>query len=275
MMGKILKGMMIFLIAAILIGAGLFVWARYLEPSLLIVREESMTAPVSQSTRIVFFSDTHFGKWYSPGNIDRVVEKINEQNPDVVIFGGDFFDIYARDKDEIDLEEFSQKLGLIEAPLGKYAVWGNHDYGAGASRIYQEMMEDGGFCVLKNEIQTIEECGITLYGLDDAVLSSPDTDAAFAGDGTDILICHEPDIADQMDLHNVELVLSGHSHGGQVSLPYLTERALPPWGRKYIKGSYPLENGMRYVSSGIGMTKLPFRFGNIPEIIVINLHPFI
>lgn len=64
-MGKILKGMMIFLIAVILIGAGLFVWARYLEPSLLIVREESMTAPVSQSTRIVFFSDTHFGKWYS------------------------------------------------------------------------------------------------------------------------------------------------------------------------------------------------------------------
>lgn len=60
-MGKILKGMMIFLIAVILIGAGLFVWARYLEPSLLIVREESMTAPVSQSTRIVFFSDTHFG----------------------------------------------------------------------------------------------------------------------------------------------------------------------------------------------------------------------
>ena len=136
-------------------------------------------------------------------------------------------------------------------------------------------MEDGGFCVLKNEVQTIEECGITLYSLDDAVLSSPDTDAVFAGDGTDILICHEPDIADQMDLHNVELVLSGHSHGGQVSLPYLTERALPPWGRKYIKGSYPLENGMRYVSSGIGMTKLPFRFGNIPEIIVINLHPFI
>ena len=274
-MGKILKGMIIFLITVILIGAGLFVWARYLEPSLLIVREESMTAPVSQSTRIVFFSDTHFGKWYSPGNIDRVVEKINEQNPDVVIFGGDFFDIYARDKEEIDLEEFSKKLGLIDAPLGKYAVWGNHDYGAGASRIYQEMMEDGGFCVLKNEVQTIEECGITLYGLDDAVLSSPDTDAVFAGDGTDILICHEPDIADQMDLHNVELVLSGHSHGGQVSLPYLTERALPPWGRKYIKGSYPLENGMRYVSSGIGMTKLPFRFGNIPEIIVINLHPFI
>ena len=110
-MGKILKGMMIFLIAVILIGAGLFVWARYLEPSFLIVREESMTAPVSQSTRIVFFSDTHFGKWYSPGNIDRVVEKINEQNPDVVIFGGDFFDIYARGKDRLIWRSFPKSLG--------------------------------------------------------------------------------------------------------------------------------------------------------------------
>lgn len=84
------------------------------------------------------------------------MEKINEQNPDVVIFGGGFFDIYARDKEEIDLEEFSQKLGLIEAPLGKYAVWGNHDYGAELP-VSTRRCGRRRFCVLKNEVQTIEE----------------------------------------------------------------------------------------------------------------------
>ena len=254
---------------------GILIWAGAVEPNLLSVKRIEYSLPVTQRVRVAFFSDTHFGKWYSEENLSRIAEKINEQNPDLVLFGGDFFDIYRRDCGQLSLDGIADALQSVKAPLGKYAVWGNHDYGGGAQKIYPSVMERGGFEILKNEGVTFPEQNLILYGLDDLIFGNPqkETPDSSGSSGARLLFCHEPDTADILPVDRADLILSGHSHGGQIFLPFFTQKILPPGAKNYRKGLYPREGGSVFVSSGIGMTKLPFRLFNLPEIVVIDLIP--
>lgn len=251
-----------------------FLWAGLVEPQMLIIRKSSIELPVSQEVRVVFFTDTHLGKWYAPENLQKICDKINDQQPDIVIFGGDFFDVYRRDTDILDLSQISEILKQIKAPLGKYAVWGNHDYGEGAEEIYPIVMQEGGFSLLKNSGILLQEQNLYLYGIDDLLFGRPQTDEMLlTQDTAKVLISHEPDTVDLLNEFQEGLMLSGHSHGGQIRLPVITQKILPPGARKYVKGYYQTEQGKLFVSSGIGMTKLPLRFGTPPEICVIDLNP--
>lgn len=132
-MKKLFRFFLILFAAAILVGG----YARFIEPNLLRVsRQKVSTAGKTEPLTAVFFTDTHFGSQYSPRNLAKIAEKINAQNPDLVFFGGDFFDAYWQDADLLDLDMIAEELSKIQAPLGKYAVWGNHDRGGGASRVY-------------------------------------------------------------------------------------------------------------------------------------------
>lgn len=269
---RLIKALLLLVLLAIAAGGGAFLWAYKIEPNRLIVREKTVEAAVDAPVKIVFWSDLHLGEWYTQEKLEQIVEKINAQQADLVIFGGDFFNHYAADQELLSLEEIAGELQKIEAPLGKYAVWGNHDYGGGSYAVYPEVMEAGGFVLLKNERIELPEQNLRLYGLDDLQWGDAQQ-GDFSGEWVDLLITHEPDAVDRFALDGAELAMAGHSHGGQVRLPVITEQVLPPGGKKYVWGWYEVERTRLLVSCGLGMTKLPLRFGCPPEIWAVEILP--
>ena len=255
-------------------------YSRYIEPERLIVKEITVETEMDiEECRIVFFTDTHFGALYDEKHIERIVEMINGLDADIVIFGGDLIDNYARDKGILDMEYFQEAFSRIEAKVGKYAVFGNHDYGGGAIRIYETFMNDCGFLVLDDEAVFLEEFNIEIIGFDDYLLGQSEEDFYhIQSDEFHLIVTHEPVISKLIEGSGENFILSGHTHGGQVSVPFITKKLLPNGSDQFVKGFYSM-NGMEtdastqmYVSSGIGLTKYPFRFFNIPEIIEINLN---
>lgn len=275
---KIVKRIALTLLLLAVLAAGLFCYARFIEPGLLTTTRWYTTVPEEVNTgKIVFFSDTHFGKLYAPSNLSRIVEAINAEEPDLVIFGGDFFDNYNRDQAMLDLPALQSQLKNIKAKYGKFAVFGNHDYGGGAVRVYEGLMNGGGFTVLKNANEWIEGLNLRIIGFDDILIGY--TDPALYNIRSEtftLIVAHEPDIAGQLSLPAGGMMLAGHSHGGQVWMPYFTQFALPKGATTYVKGNYPQvgvkQNLNLFVSSGIGTAGYPMRFLNVPEIVAVSLN---
>lgn len=254
-------------------------YSRYIEPERLVVKEITVETETDiEECRAVFFTDTHFGALYDEKHIERIVETINGLDADIVIFGGDLFDNYARDKEILDMEYLQEKLSGIEAKVGKYAVFGNHDYGGGAIRIYEDFMNNCGFHVLNDEVVFLEEFNIEIIGFDDYLLGQTEADFyPIQSKYFHLIAMHEPITSKLIKGSGENFLLSGHTHGGQVSVPYFTKKLLPNGSDQFVKGFYdvPAISAdtfiQMYVSSGIGLTKYPFRFLNVPEIIEINL----
>ena len=253
-------------------------YARYIEPKMLTEKNVSIESPYlshnADGLKIVVFGDTHFGEYYQLKDFDKVLEAIEKQKPDLVFFSGDLIDHYKTYTENVD--GISKKLSEIEAPLGKFAVFGNHDYGGGAENKYKSIMENGGFTVLKNEYYAFDDLGIAIIGIDDVVIGYGDPAVASWGrpDYFNIVLSHAPDVIDEVLDYNVDLMISSHTHGRQINIKYFDSYILPSHGKKYIKGLYPFENSRGsklYVNSGIGTTKLPFRFLSPPELTCITL----
>lgn len=264
----------------LLLAAGTAGYARFIEPNMLTTRHITTKAPETTSRfRIIFFTDTHFGTLYSSDNVAKIVEEINRQNPDIVLFGGDLFDNYARDRSSLDLELIQTQFRNIKAAYGKYAVFGNHDYGGGASRIYEDFMTQSEFTVLRGDSVYLDALDITIAGFDDYLLGSPTpSDYIFTDDSFHLLLSHEPVVSTQIEASGTNFLFAGHTHGGQVTIPGLTERIMPAGCGQFVKGLYSAEEIgsssqlTMYTSSGIGTTKYPVRFMNVPEIIVLDVN---
>ncbi len=254
-------------------------YSRYIEPERLVVKEITVETDMDiKECRVLFFTDTHFGMLYDEAHAEDIVEMINDRNADIVIFGGDLFDNYARDKEILDLEYLQKELSGIEAKARKYAVFGNHDYGGGAIRIYEEFMNDCGFLVLDDETVFLEQFNMEIIGFDDYLLGRTESDFyCIQGDSFHLMATHEPVISGFIEGSGEGFILSGHTHGGQISVPFFTKRLLPDGSGQFRKGFYEIQDigpegfAPMYVSSGIGLTKYPFRFFNVPEIIEVDL----
>lgn len=256
----------------------LYIYTTEIEPKLLRVIEhhisvEGENVPL-EDIKIVQFTDTHVGAFFEKEDMQKVIHKINELEPDIVVFTGDLVDHWGKYDEE---NELSELLKSIKAPLGKFAIYGNHDYGGGGYKIYKQFMENSGFNVLVDEVYTIElgkGKQLSIAGLDDALLGDPQIDKLMKQiDKNDynILLAHEPDIADEIPQNVIDIQLSGHSHGGQVELPGLTEKIVPTYAKNYIEGMYQISPRTKlYVNTGIGSTQVPFRLGNIPEITLLT-----
>lgn len=233
--------------------------------------------------RIAQFSDTHLGYFHSLRRFERLIEEIKALEADIVVFTGDLFD--GRAKPEGD-SAVVPLLARLKAPLGKFAVYGNHDFGRDKiTRTSGAFLSAGGFTVLVNDTRRIalpDGQAITISGLDDYVRGRPNPRAcmsALTEQGFHLLLCHEPDPVRNHLAYPIDLQLSGHSHGGQVALPVIGAIIRTPKGRKYLRGMYRLRHQpalpgrsyLLYVNRGIGMTRLPFRFGSVPELTVITL----
>lgn len=223
--------------------------------------------------RIALFSDVHLNIFYSPKRLSGVVDMINREHPDIICFTGDFLDAHAGTG---VLREVAPILGRLKAPCGKFAVLGNHDCRDGVDRV-GSTLELGAFRVLTNDHAVLQKDRDRLYmiGLADVLKGRPDLTNAMAEipeEACSILLVHEPDFADTVTTRPVSLQLSGHSHGGQVRLPYLGPLITTRLGRKYHSGLYKIDKLLLYTTWGVGTTLLPVRFFCRPEITIITLH---
>lgn len=269
-----------FIAILFVISVCLYTYARFIEPNMLSVHYENISNKlISKNTngvKILQFSDTHLSEYFNIEDLKKVVDKINEEKPDIVIFTGDLIDHYYNYSYTGDISLVWEVLSNIKAPLGKYAIYGNHDYGGGAEKVYKDIMENSGFITLVNEGVNLKEYNLNIIGLDDSIFGSLDIEKLneLIDDGSfNIVISHEPDVVDLMLEYNIDLFLSGHSHGGQVHIPFV-KSILPPLGEKYTKGLYEFENYRNtklYVNVGIGTSQIPFRFMAEPELSVFTL----
>lgn len=267
---------LIFLIVLLVVGC--IFYAYKIEPYRITTNEHSINNKSGDNkVKVVQISDIHIKEDYTYENLSKVIDKVNEQNPDIVVFTGDLYDDYSVYKDD---ENVIKELTRIKANKGKIAVWGNRDYGGGAQNYYENIMNQAGFEVLKNDKKTykINNSLIRFYGLDDTMLGKPEfIYRDFKKNAYNILLSHEPDTVDKYKDLNFNLALSGHSHGGQVNVPFISsinEKALDTTGlaSKYSAGMYELNNNKKlYVNTGIGTTHLSFRFNVVPEVSIFNI----
>ena len=277
-MFKIIKFIIKSVILVVLILAGFLGYARFIEPNTLVEKSIEISSPhVSENAdnlKIAIFSDTHFSEDYDLEDFQKVLNSIEKNEPDLVLFAGDLID--NLDMFNGSPDDISKALQSIKAPLGKYSIFGNHDYGGGAENEYEKILIAGGFKVLKNQYFALDSHKISIIGIDDFMLGYGDiTKATWARDDYyNILLCHEPDIVDSILEYNIDLMVSGHTHGGQIHIPGYTEDFLPPYGKNYVKGLFEFSNSRLsklYVNPGLGTTKIPLRFLSKPEITYITI----
>jgi len=230
--------------------------------------------PELEGLSIAHLSDIHYGFFFEAKHLEKLVNDVNELRPDVVALTGDLFD-----GEVLPHAETCEKLlARLTAPLGKFAVLGNHDYRSDPERV-AELYSRCGFALLRNQSARLNVRGRTMQiaGVDDMLEGSPDLPTTFAGIDAalfTIFLAHEPEFADWTDGFPADLQLSGHSHGGQVRLPLIGDVYTPPGGKKYVQGLHRLSGGREryvYTSRGIGTTHLPVRFLCAPELAVITL----
>lgn len=268
----------------ILVIGGCIYYAFKIEPYRVTLNEFTLNEekPDREHLKIVQISDLHIKADFTYKNLDKVIKKVNEQNPDIVIFTGDLYDNYAIYRDDENIVTALQK---IEAGYGKIAIWGNRDYGGGAERTYAAVMEDAGFTLLKNEnwyITLNNGKRVLFTGLDDALLGHPvmpDETKIYDSD-YELLLSHEPDNVEPYMNYDYDIALSGHSHGGQINIPFLpfvNEMALTvtALSSKYSGGMYTFDDNaikQLYVNTGIGTTHISARFGVVPEVTLFHIY---
>lgn len=225
--------------------------------------------------RIAQISDIHYADFTEAFFVRDVVQQVNRLRPDMVLMTGDFVSYmpmpisFARKH----APGCAAMLSGIECPL-RYASLGNHDYIIGPEYVAAPLRENG-IPVLMNKSVALERSGqrIWLAGLGSACTGDADLNAIPRSENGEpvILMAHEPDILPDVAKHNVDLMLSGHTHGGQVRIPFLPLFHLPEYGQKYIEGRFGMGRTQLYVNRGIGAIGVPFRFRCPPEITVFTL----
>jgi predicted MPP superfamily phosphohydrolase len=231
--------------------------------------------------RIVQLSDIHLDEYTEPFFLEHIVHKVNALAPDLVLLTGDFITHGSLTfiAGGHALHRCAEILTTLTAPL-RYAILGNHDVSFNAAMVTRALTAHG-TPVLVNQYLPVERKGDRLWlcGVDDPGTSHPNLDLALPTkpDGPVILMAHEPDYADDVLAHPrgplVDFMLAGHSHGGQIRLPFLGPLILPPMGEKYPEGLYRFNRMQLYVNRGIGTVGLPFRLNCPPEITLITLQP--
>lgn len=232
-----------------------------------------------QPLTIVHISDLHIGFNYSYSDLIYHISLVNELNADFVMITGDLFD--RVDKFKGNPYAYVPLLKTIRAAQGVFFCFGNHDQRTYETHIIQDILERSNIRILNNFGTTVyyDDEPIYLCGLDDILNSKGNITQALRNrqhpSHLTITMVHEPDFADYVKKFNVDLQLSGHSHGGQIRLPLLGAPITPYLGSKYVRGLYRLHYKTHelfvHVSPGLGVTHLPIRLFCPPEITVIEL----
>lgn len=266
-------------------------WARVsygyrIEPLWLEVNHFSVAirdlSPAFRGFRIVQLSDLHASRQVTPAYLAEAASLAQAENPDVVVLTGDFVHRGYR-----FVQGVARILGRLSAPHGVYAVLGNHDFSvrnALGFRRYRHLhsavgraLAAQGIRVLHNEaVQFVLEGGaLHLVGVDDLWSRCLDLDRAFAGLSPSIprvVLAHNPRTVERLNGRRCDLMLSGHTHGGQVHISGLGRPTLGRRARRFAAGMYTYGESQVYVNKGVGFG-FRFRYGVRPEVAVIDLEP--
>lgn len=227
--------------------------------------------------RIVQISDVHHSSFLGEANITEASRRANALEPDLVVLTGDYIS-HSRDY----IEGCARALGTLRSKNGVFAVLGNHDHWTDGQMMADALTSEG-IRVLANESVSLERAGtrIWLSGVDDLMVERNDLPAALSqtvSDETRILLCHNPAIIREAARAGVDLVLSGHTHGGQINWRLLVGRDDQPaarWlrrpSRRLTRGHAQLGNTQLYVNRGLGTVVVPLRYGCPPEITLLEL----
>lgn len=250
---------------------GLCYYSLFIEPDKLEVNHYIIQDAELNGVKIVFASDFHI-KPHQQKRLKKVVELINLENPDFVLSVGDYVSGHSENM-TMPIEDITRELSKVKSKYGFYTTLGNHDGWYGVDYIAKNL-EKNGIKILANENISIPIKNKTVYiaGVEDLMTGKPDIYKALENTKTPvILLTHTPDIFPKLQ-YSVNLVLAGHTHGGQVRLPLLGPIfTASRYGDKYSKGLTVVKNGNKMITTkGIGTSILPIRFNCVPEIIVIE-----
>jgi len=266
-------------IAAVLFLA-IGIWAVVIEPSLLITRTlvvRTAKWPVGHGDlKIAFVADTHTGSFRNGlANLRRIVDRVNALKPDLILLGGDYVISGVPLSHHVPVEAIARELARLKAPAGVLGVLGNHDWWEGGDKI-RRVFGRAGLRLLENEAVPIRFRGkrFWIVGLADDTTRRPEVLKSFApvpAAEPAIVLMHDPATFADLSTRPV-IALAGHTHGGQLYLPWLG--ALANASRAPLRHSYGLirEKGKTmYVTSGIGTSILPIRLNIPPEVVLITL----
>jgi predicted MPP superfamily phosphohydrolase len=220
--------------------------------------------------RIIHLSDFHYGPLTDSRHLERAVAAANDLRPDVIALTGDYIS-----HDRVYAAPCAELVGRLRARLGIYAVLGNHDHWTDAALI-TDLFRAEGITVLVNEGLRLDISGQSFWlaGVNDTMVGLEDLSLTLAGSSDDemkLLLAHNPIILRRAARAGVDLVLSGHTHGGQVTLrPEKTRSGRPR--RRLLRGLGRRGNTQIYVTRGLGTVVLPIRYGCPPEVSVLELH---
>lgn len=261
-------------------------YARHIEPTWLHVARVRVPVPdlppALAGVRVAQLSDFHHGPHIPAGFLESAVERAAAERPDLIALTGDFVD-----RGPQHVPAAARLFRGLRAPLGVFAVLGNHDFAVHTARgvrrhehLHAEVagaLAAEGVTVLRNRAVSLTHGGaaLTVAGVDDLWSGACDPRAALEGacpQAPRVLLAHNPQTVASLGALRADLVLSGHTHGGQINLPGIGRLFLGKGARRWAAGLYALERGHLYVNPGVGFG-WRFRFGVRPELTVLTLEP--
>ena len=258
------------LIIFILICIGLGFYGVFIEPNKLEVTNYIIQDKDLNGIKIVFAGDFHI-KPHQQKRLEKIIDLINSQNPDLVLSAGDFVSGHLQ-KTTMPPENIAKGLSKVKSKYGFYTTLGNHDQWHGIEKI-TNIFEENNINVLNNTNKKLLINGKTVYIA--GIQYKPDRiQIDNAIDDTQkplIMLTHSPDEFKKIPQNHVNLILAGHTHGGQIRIPLIGPLFTAScYGDKYAKGFIEEEGKKMITTTGIGTSILPIRFNCPPEIIVIE-----
>lgn len=282
-MKKSKKFLLITLVSFILLITLLLLYSRFIGTSGLIVNEYKITEKTLPNEfhglKIVHLSDVHYGRIVNKKNIDKIIKQVNLIKPDIVVITGDLLDKQKKLNSK-DTEILIENLKKINSTIGKYFITGNHDV---YHNNLDEIIENGDFIKLDNRSDLIYFKNlnpILISGMssnlinDEPIITKINKINQYIDENEHInvddivykiMLMHEADFIEEFDYNNYNLILAGHSHNGQIRLPFIGAVILPEGSKKYYDHYYKLNNTELYISSGLGTSTYDFRLFNKPS----------
>jgi uncharacterized protein len=229
---------------------------------------------------VALLSDFHYDSHFSIHPLRAAIAMVSRLHPDLIALTGDFVSVPLVGDDQkaaFAAEPCARLLRQMTAPHGLWAVMGNHDDGTDPEHVTRALQAEN-IRVLANHSEPIEQDGARFWlaGVNDVMSGTADLSKTIrvvpAGEAV-VLLAHEPDFADEAAQYPIDLQLSGHSHGGQIRIPFLPPLYLPELAKKYVWGTYHVGPLMLHTSAGLGTVGVPMRLNCPPEITLLTLRP--
>lgn len=255
----------------------LLLYSRFIATKGITVKEYNINAPTIPDSfdglKIAHIADIHYGRTTDKNQLNELVSKLNEIKPDIVIFTGDLIDKDTK-LDDKKTNEIIEALSKIEATLGKYSIKGNHDYSFDE---FDRIINESSFTNISDSYELIynkSKNPIMIIGLNSNLKSDKLIQSKIENINENIkeidcsykiLMLHEPDYVNDIDYNSYNLILAGHSHGGQIRLPLIGSIITPTKAKIFHDEYYKLNNTNLFISSGIGTSTVSFRLFNKPS----------